>query len=112
VVSAFTVVLLVTALLAEIEISAVSTAARPYAANLPGIQVRNYPVLAPRWVFWVNTKSDYFFEGKYIFDSVTGFLRYASPAFGRAPSTPTRPRTTLVSASPTCGPQPAQAPVC
>jgi len=61
VVSAFTVVLLVTALLAEIEISAVSTAARPYAANLPGIQVRNYPVLAPRWVFWVNTTAATFF---------------------------------------------------
>jgi hypothetical protein len=54
-VTAVTVVLLVTALLAEVEISAVSTAGRPYAANLPGIQVRNYPLLAPRWVFWVNT---------------------------------------------------------
>ena len=27
----------------------------PYAANLPGISVRNYPLFAERWVFTVNT---------------------------------------------------------
>jgi hypothetical protein len=52
---AITAVLLVSALFAELAVIAVASAARPYAANLPGIRVRNHPVFAPRWVFLANT---------------------------------------------------------
>jgi CDP-Glycerol:Poly(glycerophosphate) glycerophosphotransferase len=43
------------ALLAELVVSALGRIASPYAANLPGINVRNYPLFAERWVFTVNT---------------------------------------------------------
>ena len=48
-------VLLGLALVAEWVVSALGTIACPYAANLPGIDVRNYPLFAERWVFTVNT---------------------------------------------------------
>jgi hypothetical protein len=48
-------VLLCLALVAEWAVSALGTIACPYAANLPGIDVRNYPLFAERWVFTVNT---------------------------------------------------------
>ncbi|HET9778757.1 MAG TPA: hypothetical protein VFP81_05690 [Propionibacteriaceae bacterium] len=48
-------VLLGLALVAELVVSALAVVACPYAANLPGISVRNYPVFAERWVFTVNT---------------------------------------------------------
>ena len=43
------------ALLAELLISVLGRIASPYAANLPGINVRSYPLFAERWVFTVNT---------------------------------------------------------
>ena len=48
-------VLLGLALVAELVVSALGVVACPYAANLPGINVRNYPLFAERWVFTVNT---------------------------------------------------------
>ena len=48
-------VLLALALVAEWVVSALSELACPYAGNLPGIDVRNYPLFAERWVFTVNT---------------------------------------------------------
>jgi CDP-Glycerol:Poly(glycerophosphate) glycerophosphotransferase len=48
-------VLLALALVAEWVVSALGAIARPYGGNLPGIDVRNYPLLAERWVFTVNT---------------------------------------------------------
>ena len=48
-------VLLGLALLAELVVSALAVVACPYAANLPGISVRNFPLFAERWVFTVNT---------------------------------------------------------
>jgi CDP-Glycerol:Poly(glycerophosphate) glycerophosphotransferase len=48
-------VLLGLALVAELVVSALGEVACPYAAHLPGINVRNYPVFAERWVFTVNT---------------------------------------------------------
>ena len=48
-------VLLGLALVAEWVVSALGTIACPYAANLPGIDVRNYPLFAERWVFTVNS---------------------------------------------------------
>ena len=48
-------VLLALALVAEWVVSALGRIACPYGGNLPGIDVRNYPLLAERWVFVVNT---------------------------------------------------------
>ncbi len=48
-------VLLVLALFSELAVSAITIAARPYSAHLPGIRVRNYPPFMPRWVYLVNT---------------------------------------------------------
>ena len=48
-------VLLGLALLAEPVVSALGQIACPYAANLPSIDVRNYPLFAERRVFTVNT---------------------------------------------------------
>jgi hypothetical protein len=48
-------VLLALALVAEWVVSALGELACPYAGNLPGIDVRNYPLFAERWVFAVNT---------------------------------------------------------
>ena len=48
-------VLLGLALVAELVVSALGEVACPYAVNLPGINVRNYPLFAERWVFTVNT---------------------------------------------------------
>jgi hypothetical protein len=48
-------ILLGLALLAELVTSALGRIAGPYAANLPGINVRNYPLFEPRWVFTINT---------------------------------------------------------
>ena len=48
-------VLLALALVAEWVVSALGELACPYAGNLPGIDVRNYPLFAERWVFTVNT---------------------------------------------------------
>jgi hypothetical protein len=47
--------LLVLALLAELVLAVVARAAVPFAAHLPGIQVRHRPVLPVRWVFALNT---------------------------------------------------------
>jgi hypothetical protein len=43
------------ALLAELVVSTLGQIASPFAANLPGVNVRNYPLAAERWVFTVNT---------------------------------------------------------
>jgi len=57
---------------------------------------------------WLHTLNDQvfrgFFEGRYIFDSVTGFLRYASPAApgGFGPSTVGCSNGTFVTAPATC----------
>jgi hypothetical protein len=48
-------ILLGLALLAELVVSTLGEIACPYAGNLPGINVRNYPLVAERWVFTVNT---------------------------------------------------------
>ena len=47
-------VLLCLALLAELVISLLARIASPYAVNLPGVAVRNYPLFAPTWVFTTN----------------------------------------------------------
>ncbi|HXT64156.1 MAG TPA: TonB-dependent receptor [Pyrinomonadaceae bacterium] len=58
---------------------------------------------------WIHTLNDQvfrgFFEGRYIFDSVTGFLRYASPAAagGFGPNTVGCSNGTYVTAPTTCG---------
>ena len=57
---------------------------------------------------WIHTLNDQvfrgFFEGRYIFDSVTGFLRYASPAApgGFGPNTVACSNGTFVTAPATC----------
>jgi hypothetical protein len=48
-------VLLGMALLAELVVSTLGQIASPFAVNLPGVNVRNYPLVAERWVFTVNT---------------------------------------------------------
>ena len=48
-------VLLALALVAEWVVSDLGAIACPYSENLPGIDVRNYPLLAERWVFTINT---------------------------------------------------------
>jgi hypothetical protein len=53
--------LLALALVTEWVVSALGRIACPYAENLPGIDVRNYPLLAERWVFTVNTAAVAFF---------------------------------------------------
>ena len=61
----------------------------------------NFSIVAGNHTFkfggeWLHTVNDQvfrgFFTGRYIFDSVTGFLRYASPARGRWPQTQGSPR--------------------
>jgi Carboxypeptidase regulatory-like domain/TonB-dependent Receptor Plug Domain len=58
---------------------------------------------------WIHTLNDQvfrgFFEGRYIFDSVTGFIRYASPAAagGFGPNTVGCSNGTYVTAPTTCG---------
>lgn len=42
-------------LLAERWVASIARVAVPYAENLPGVRVRNEPVLAPKWIFAVNS---------------------------------------------------------
>jgi hypothetical protein len=67
-------VLLGLALLAELVISLLARVASPYAVNLPGVTVRNYPLFAPTWVFTINAAGIVLFTALAIAAEIFGGL--------------------------------------